>query len=167
MMRIVTQTTIPADSLLQPLLANADFHDAFQAQLHDPALTPVEIYLRASRATPPWVNRLMDLRNRLVRPLGLKAPGRLSDVGGKQAAAYKIGDRIGIFSIFALTDAELLMGIDDSHLDVRVSVLKRDDGHYVLSSVVTIHNCTGRLYMLPVGRIHPFVVRAMMQRADV
>ena len=167
MMRTVVETRTPDDSLLQPILADANFHDAFQAPLNDPTLSPVEIYLRAARATPPWVNRLIDLRNAIVRHLGLKTPGRLSDVGTKPAAAYKIGDRIGIFSIFGLTETELLMGIDDSHLDVRISVLKRDDGHYVLSSVVKINNYIGRLYMLPVGRIHPFVVRAMMRRTEV
>lgn len=166
-MRPVTATTVPAGSLLQPMLASANFHDAFQAPLNDPTLSPVEIYLRASRATPRWVNGLMDMRNAMVRHLGLKTPGRLSDVGDKQAASYKIADRIGIFSIFALTETELLMGIDDSHLDVRISVMKPGDGRYVLSSAVKIHNLLGRLYMLPVGRIHPFVVRAMMRRSAV
>jgi len=149
------------------MLADADFYDAFAAPLRDATLSPVEIFLRAARATPAWVNGLMDLRNAMARSIGLKAPGRLSDVGGKLATDYAVGDRIGIFSILALTATELLMGIDDNHLDVRISVMMPGDGHYVLSSVVTIHNCTGRLYMLPVGRIHPAVVRALMRRAAV
>jgi len=30
-----------------------------------------------------------------------------------------------------------------------------------------VHNLLGRVYMAPVGRIHPFVVRSMMARAEV
>jgi Protein of unknown function (DUF2867) len=60
----------------------------------------------------------------------------------------------------------LLLGIDDKHLDVRVSVFKdgRSAPSYVVSTVVHVHNLLGHLYMVPVGRIHPLVVRAMMRR---
>jgi hypothetical protein len=37
----------------------------------------------------------------------------------------------------------------------------------VVSTVVHVHNWLGRIYMVPVGRIHPFVVRAMMRRTAV
>jgi hypothetical protein len=53
---------------------------------------------------------------------------------------------------------------------VRVSLLKSQRNgvpYYVLSTVVKVHNLLGRLYMAPVGRIHPFVVRSMMARAEV
>jgi hypothetical protein len=88
----------------------------------------------------------------------------------RPADSYQVGDRLGIFSIFGKTEKELLLGIDDSHLDVRVSVLKSECNglpHYVVSTVVKVHNLLGRAYMMPVGRIHPFVVRAMMARAEV
>jgi hypothetical protein len=165
----VTATSVPADSVLQPWLAGAEFYDAYEAPLTVTALSPTEIFLRASRSTPKWVDDLMSIRNRVVRLFGLK------DVGAMKAAtrpdhAYKIGDRLGIFSIFGLTEKELLLGIDDSHLDVRVSVLKSQrDGlpSYVVSTVVHVHNLLGHIYMAPVGRIHPFVVRSMMRRADL
>jgi hypothetical protein len=88
----------------------------------------------------------------------------------RPADTYQVGDRLGIFSIFGKTENELLLGIDDNHLDVRVSLLKSQRNgvpHYVLSTVVKVHNLLGRLYMAPVGRIHPFVVRSMMARAEV
>jgi hypothetical protein len=165
----VTATTVPDDSVLQPWLAGADFCDAYEAQLTCATLSPTEIFLRASRTTPRWVEELMAIRNRVVRLFGLK------DVGAMRTATrppetYQVGDRLGIFSIFGKTEKELLLGIDDSHLDVRVSVLKSQrDGvpHYVLSTVVHVHNLLGRVYMAPVGRIHPFVVRSMMARAEV
>jgi hypothetical protein len=169
MMTQVIATTVPDDSVLQAWLAGADFFDAYEAPLTSAMLSPTEIFLRASRSTPRWVDRLMAIRNRIVRLFGLK------DVGAMKAAtrstdSYQVGDRLGIFSVFGKTENELLLGIDDRHLDVRVSVLKSQrDGlpHYVVSTVVHVHNLLGRIYMAPVGRIHPFVVRSMMARAGV
>ena len=166
----VIETTVPGESALQPSLADADFHDAYEAPLRNGTLTPTEIFLSASRATPRWVGRLMALRNRIVRQLGLKDVGSMDGATDKPAAAYRVGDRLGIFSIFSKTENELLLGIDDRHLDVRVSVLKseRDGLHrYVVSTVVHVHNRLGHVYMAPVGRIHPLVVKSMMRRAVV
>jgi hypothetical protein len=165
----VTETTVPDDSALQPWLAGADFCDAYEAPLITATLSPTEIFLRASSTTPRWVEELMAIRNRIVRLFGLKDVGAMK-TAARPADAYQVGDRLGIFSIFSKTENELLLGIDDSHLDVRVSLLKsKRDGvpYYVLSTVVHVHNLLGRVYMAPVGRIHPFVVRSMMARAEV
>jgi hypothetical protein len=166
----VTKRPIPATSLLHAISMGAYFADSFTAALRDRSLTPAEISLRVSRATPPWAEALMSLRNRVVRLVGLKAVGGLGNVGSKPAATYTVGDRMGIFRIYAQTPDELVMGIDDRHLDVRVSVLKgpdNDPSTYVISTVVVVHNLLGHLYMLPVGRVHPLIVRAMMRRAVV
>lgn len=111
----------------------------------------------------------MAIRNAIVKRLGLKDVGSMRGRINRPADAYRPGDRMGIFDIFALDRHELLLGINDSHLDVRVSVLKdgtTDATHYTVSAVVHVKNWLGRLYMLPVGRIHPRVVHAMMRRAD-
>jgi len=165
----VTETTVPDDSALQSWLAGADFYDAYEAPLATATLSPTEIFLRASHTTPRWVEELMAIRNRIVRLFGLKDVGAMK-VAARAPDSYQVGDRLGIFSIFGKTENELLLGIDDSHLDVRVSVLKSQRNgipHYVLSTVVHVHNLLGRVYMAPVGRIHPFVVRSMMARAEV
>lgn len=168
-MSSVTRTDVPTESALQPMLAEANFYDAYTAPLNEATLTPVEIFLRTAAATPPWVSRLMSIRNRIVRQLGLKDVGAMDNVAGKPADTYRIGDRIGIFSIFGITENELLLGIDDRHLDVRVSILNPRDGskRYTVSTVVRVHNRLGHLYMAPVGRIHPIVVKALMRRALV
>jgi Protein of unknown function (DUF2867) len=168
-MAIVTATEVPEESALRGMLAEADFFDAYRSPLSDPALTPVEIFIRSAKTGPAWAERLMSLRNFIVRQLGLKDVGAMTIADGKPASSYRVGDRLGIFSIFASTENELLLGIDDKHLDVRVSVLKRLAGRqdYVVSSAVKVHNWLGHLYMMPVGRIHPLVVKALMRRAEV
>jgi len=165
----VTATTVPGDSALRPSLADADYYDAYEAPLKTAALSPTEIFLRASRNTPRWVDDLMAIRNRIVRLFGLKDVGAMK-VATRAPDSYQVGDRLGIFSIFGKTEKELLLGIDDRHLNVRVSVLKSERNglpNYVVSTVVHVHNLLGRLYMVPVGRVHPFVARSMMRRAEV
>ena len=165
----ITETRFPLDSLIGRALPRTDFADAWEAPLADPAATPVEIALALFARAPGWVDRAMAARNWVVSWFGLKTPGVLSAVGSKPAADYRVGDRIGIFEIFALSEREALLGIDDSHLDVRVSVLKPDaaPARYVVSTCVVTHNRLGRLYMLPVGIAHPFVVRATMRNGRI
>jgi hypothetical protein len=94
----------------------------------------------------------------------------MDDETRKAVSEYRIGDLLGIFTIMGQTQDELLLGIDDSHLHVRVSVLKpsgQSSLNYVVSTVVHVHNWLGRIYMVPVGRIHPFVVGAMMRQTEM
>ncbi|MDE2578229.1 MAG: DUF2867 domain-containing protein [Hyphomicrobiales bacterium] len=164
---LLQKAQFPLESQLASALHDADFHDAYVTSLHDRRLTPSAIFLKALRATPAWVLGAMDMRNAIVRHLGLKDVGAMR-ADRRAAEDYRVGDRMGIFNIFAADDNELLLGIDDSHLDVRVSVLKPrgDASRYIVSTVVHIHNALGRAYMLPVARIHPLVVRAMMRAAQ-
>jgi hypothetical protein len=166
----VTATEVPEESTLRELLSEAHFHDAYRAALHDASLTPVEIFLCTAKVTPAWVTGLMSLRNLIVRQFGLKDVGAMRDATGKPAGDYRIGDRLGIFSVVGNSEHELLLGIDDRHLDVRVSVFKsrgKESQSYVVSTVVKVHNWLGHFYMWPVGRIHPLVVKALMRRAVI
>jgi hypothetical protein len=166
----VTQIPFPADSQLHPLLARAHYFDAFTAELADPTLTPVEMIVRFGEAFPDWGEGLLSVRNQVVKRLGLRDVGAFRKAVPNPPATVSVGDPVGFFHIVAMDKTELVLGIDDSHLDVRVSVLKRGDGRgasYVLGSVVTIHNLLGRLYMLPVAPMHRLIVRETMRRAGI
>jgi hypothetical protein len=58
----------------------------------------------------------------------------------------------------------VLLGIDQSHLGFRASVLL-ESRRVVLSTVVRVHNRRGRAYSAVVRRLHPLVVRTMLARA--
>ena len=167
----IAASRVPTASLLFAALDRADFHDAYSAPLADPSLSPAEIALRVLGASPAWVERLMALRNWTVRRIGLKDVGTMRSGIDRPVRDLEVGDRLGIFQLFALTEDEILLGIDDRHLDVRVSVRRSVEmatpAAYTVSTAVYIKNWLGRLYMLPVGRIHPLVVRAGMRRASV
>ena len=64
----------------------------------------------------------------------------------------------------ARTDDEVLLGVDQSHLAYRASVLVEPD-RVVLSTVVDLRNRRGAAYFAVVRKVHPFVVRTMLTRA--
>jgi hypothetical protein len=166
-MRSVRTIAFPPESRLVPRLAEASYHDAYEADLSDAALTALQIARAAFRSTPEWVEALVALRDRMVAPLGLKTVGRL---GERLEAGEAPGEPFSIFHIESVDDDELVLAIDDAHLDVRLSFLKRRAGQgatYVIATVVETHNRLGRLYMLPVGRAHKAIVRLMMRGLKV
>jgi hypothetical protein len=156
----------PAECSLYARLGEATFHDAFEADLADASLAPIEIALRFLRATPDWVETLLGIRNRAVSLVGIRDVGALGAVSDKPAGGYKVGDKLSFFDVFAIGETEVLLGADDSHLDVRIAFVKRNvDGRvtYALCSWVRTHNALGRLYMIPVGPMHKLIVKSAMR----
>ena len=126
--------------------------------------------MRVFAATPAWVDGLILLRDRIVSPLGVKAVGRLSTQAGGRSRGLAVGDVLSIFRVFSVDGTELVLGIDDSHLDVCISFLKRTEGpraSYVVGAWVKTHNALGRLYMLPVAPVHRVQVRLMMRGVPI
>lgn len=164
------QCHAPPGSRIAARLAGAHFWDAWAVAIDaDTAAPPpvLELYLATARRTPAWVDACMTLRNRVVRRLGLKDLGRLSDLlAGQHAADYRAGDRVGIFTLIEQTPDEVLLGDSDRHLDVVVSVHRQPGpgaGHATLTVTTVVHlkNRLGRLYMLPVRPMHRLIVKAM------
>jgi hypothetical protein len=165
----VETTSIPAHSRVQALLANASFHDCYRVLLADTDSSALQHFLRAAAHTPPWVERLMQLRNRSVALFGLKNLGALHAVDThKPEASYRPGERVGIFTLRSISTDEVVLGDHDHHLDVAVSVLRlplTPEGQRPLavSTVVKTHNLLGRLYMLPVAPLHRRIVPAVLR----
>jgi len=168
-MSVVVACPVPAGSLIASRMPGAYFHDAWSMNPADPNLCALGQFLRAAQATPAWVNRLMSLRNRVVVRLGLKDLGSLNAFDAdKSVDHYRLGDRIGIFTLLENHPEEVILGDTDRHLEVALSVHKRqssETGRVVLtvSTVVHIHNWLGRLYMLPVAPVHKLIVPSVMQ----
>jgi hypothetical protein len=96
----------------------------------------------------------MSIRNWGCRLFGLKDVGGLSNVPHpSMAGKLKIGDRVGIFTIRALCEKEVLLEIIDTHLDVVLSIYREDGVSPKVKVITTVtnHNTLGRLYMLPVA----------------
>ncbi len=165
-MGAVSVVPLPPESLAAASLPRIDYADAYLAQM--PAgrrYTPDEAVVLVFTTAPAWVKGLLQLRNALVRPFGLK-------IGPHQESARRgpllPGARVGLFRVFDRRPDELLLGEDDRHLDFRVSVLLRDEGEAqwaIVTTVVSFHNALGRAYFAVVRPFHQLIVPALIRRA--
>jgi len=159
----------PVGSKIQQLVPGSYFHDAWSINAVEPGLDPLSQFLRVAEATPAWIDGAMKLRNRLVSPLGIKNLDGLSEINrSKSSSAYKVGERVGIFTLISTSETEVLLGDSDKHLDVVVSVHRRQLDQAVqavvtITTVVNVHNWLGRLYMVPVRPAHRLIARAMIR----
>ena len=161
---------VPPGSAINALLPGAYFHDCYVISVPDTTPAALNYFLTALANTPPWVNSLMALRNKIVRFVGLKDLGGLGELSpSKPASAYAPGDRVGIFTLISNSPNEALLGDRDKHLDVMLSVYRHPDGPDGLPSVsvttvVHTHNLLGRIYMLPVTPLHRLIAPAVLRR---
>jgi hypothetical protein len=164
----VVPTTIPLDSSVHPLHAEADYWDAYQVVTAEEFPTALHAYLAVMAQTPAWVDACMTVRNAAVRPFGLKDVDRLDSVpSSSRAGTMRPGERVGISTIRSLCEREAVLEILDSHLDVVLSVYKHggEPARVTVSTLVFQHNWLGRLYMLPVAPIHRIIVRSTLSKA--
>jgi len=152
------------------LAVSSDFQDSWSIQAAYPELDPLDQFLRVVSSTPGWIDFLMNQRNRIAGLFGLKDLGALSEIdSSKSSSSYMIGDRVGIFTLIEQHQQEVLLGDDDRHLNVVVSVHKAVDaiGHtfVTVSTMVYIKNWVGRLYMLPVAPAHHIIIQKMTKIA--
>lgn len=163
-------SNVPTESTINARLPGAFFYDCYAIAVPDTSRTALGHFLTAVANTPPWVNRLMTLRNRLVRLVGLKDLGGLGGFDpSKPESAYAPGDRVGIFTLISNTDNETLLGDSDRHLDVVLSVFKHPPcangiPSISITTVVHVHNLLGWVYMLPVTPLHKLIAPAVLNR---
>jgi hypothetical protein len=164
-MNIQTQP-IPQNSEIAQFAKTANFADCYTAPNPWPERSAIDLFIQTVGNTPAWVNALMHLRNRIVSLLGLKNLGTLDEV--KPGHTYRPGDRVGIFTLIYSSEAEVILGDLDKHLEVRLSVLKTQssDGaaQLCVSTAVHEHNALGKIYMFFVGPMHKIIVPAVLRR---
>ncbi|MDF2910456.1 MAG: hypothetical protein K0Q56_1337 [Sporolactobacillus laevolacticus] len=160
---IVEKVSVPEYSLVNQSFPQINYSDSYRVILPGESIQDVASVTRLFlTAVPPWVSRLMKIRDRLVSLVGLKT----SDQSERQNITLQKGSSIGIFRVMDHTSHELLLGENDRHLDFRVSILM-DEVHelkYVtISTVVFFHNRLGRLYFFVIKRFHKAIVSAMLK----
>ena len=164
----VEHIPVPHNSMIHHEIQGASFYDCHRISLGTSDAPALALYLKTMGKTPAWVDRLMGLRNTVVQWVGLKDLGALSKIDpSRPLNSYVVGDRIGIFTLLAVSDQEVILGDSDKHLDVKVSVLKQSEGdkhHMAVSTIVHVHNTLGRIYMFFVGPAHKIIAPAVVAR---
>jgi hypothetical protein len=113
---------------------------------------------------PAWADRLMWLRDRIVTVFGLQRSEKVAATG--PAGPLRSGARLGIFTVMARSEDEVMFGADDKHLDFRASLLLQRDGATetaILATVVRYNNVLGRAYFFFVRPFHKLIIGSMLR----
>jgi hypothetical protein len=138
----VKACAVPEESALWRDSAAGDFTDCYCVRAALPARRAAE----EVAAFPRLAAGLLAIRNALVRPFGL------------QTGPAGEGDHVGVFPVLQDGPDELIAGLDDRHLNFKISVLTRS-GDVFLSTWVRPHNLGGRAYLALVMPFHILIVR--------
>lgn len=143
------------------VLAGAQFADAYRVTVSDAKLDARSAAERIFSRSPRWVKILLDLRNAIVAPLGLKTS---ADDEAKAAGM------VGMFPVLSETPGQLIAGFNDHHLDFRivVDVSPLDgcrDQEVTATTLVLTHNLLGRAYLTAIMPFHRLITRSLLGAA--
>jgi hypothetical protein len=159
---------LPRGSRLSSRQTEAYYCESYEAPLRRPDLKMHEIYLAILGHLPWWARALIVVRNFIVSFFGLHTEPAANVWKPKVKDCYTPGDRIVRFNLYTLDDNEIVAGIDDKHLDFRVSVMHvTENGAHkvVVSTLIFTHNLLGKIYLLFVLPLHRFGMRRLLAQA--
>jgi hypothetical protein len=164
----VVECDVPSGSMLsRELIERAYFRDSYRAPLSRRELGIVDIFFGIFAHHPLWMKLLLIVRNKVASLAGLDAPTASEILHLEIKDRYGVGEKIGVWPIFSLSENEVVAGRNNKHMDFRLSVLKVTDGDksVVVSTICTVHNLFGKLYLFFVVPFHKYGVRKLMASA--
>jgi len=146
------KTHLPSQAGVFQIHQSNDFLDCYACQ------SDLSLIKAASLAmhVPAWTQSLLQLRNMLVAPLGLKNTQDFAEQPSEASPSLQ-------FPITYQTETELQYGYDDRHLNFRITVLK-EEGQIFLSTWVHTHNFFGNAYLTTIMPFHTAIMRAAIRR---
>ncbi|WP_430472984.1 DUF2867 domain-containing protein [Thalassospira lucentensis] len=151
--------TTSSVKLPHPALPDADWVDSFTITSPQTGITPDIAARKIMESRPGWVVRLMQFRDMVVRPFGLK-----SGVPDPQNA-----DVIGIFPVIARAKNSITLGLDDRHIDFRliIEIEETANNQTKIQAITAVkrHNMFGRAYLATITPFHNRIVPAMLNAA--
>lgn len=160
---------IPKDSALCcSMVEAAYFYDSYRAPLARRDLGIVDVFFALFGHAPLYVKLLLISRNVIAKLAGLEVPTVAEILNAEVRSTYVVGDRIGPWPIFSISQNEIVAGRDNKHLDFRLSVLKctdDDTANVTVSTVCTVHNLAGKVYLFFIAPFHRFGVKNLISRA--
>jgi hypothetical protein len=165
----VVECDAPLQSVLdRHVVEAAYFRDSYRAPLSCPHAKVTDIFQAIFAHHPTWMKIGLMTRNRIVRLFGLETVSDAEILNFMPRSSYRVGDRIGVWPIFALTENELVAGRDNKHLDFRLSVLRvmeNETASVVVTTICTVHNLFGKLYLFFVAPFHKWGVKLIISNA--
>lgn len=130
-------------------------------------MTAYEAYKMMTSYQPKWLDRLFRIRDYLGKNIGIQP---INGFANLEEGKPDIGRKVHFFTIIEKKTDTLTLVVRDFHLDVCVSIriIETDDFKdklYIITSVKN-HNFWGKLYMLPVSIIHPYIVKKLFKNIN-
>ena len=126
-------------------------------------ISAYDSYRIMTQSQPKWLKILFKMRDLLGRMVGIR-----TIKGFEQLSKIipNVGDTVHFFNVMELEKDKLTLIIRDHHLDVCLHLYLVNDNEkqnklYVITSVKN-HNLIGKLYMVPVSILHPFIVNRLL-----
>ncbi len=139
------------------VLPGAQFADSYALTVHGLSLDAVSATKRAMGRTPGWIAWLMAVRNLAVKPFRLKT---------ELDRTVRPCKTIGWFPVIGQSASEVVLGLDDRHLDFRILIEVTDLGtgkqEITASTAVKTHNLIGKVYLAIVKPFHRIIVPVML-----
>ncbi len=142
---------VPAGSLVEHSFPAVDYADAYRARLPADREQDLESVTRAFLVSlfPCWQRQWakQSRRNQVQDAL--------------QTFAFQTGTSLGGWKVYRRAANEIVMGMDESHLNFRVSILldRQNGSRWVtVSTVVHYNNWKGTAYFVPVRVGHQIIV---------
>ena len=163
----VKKCDFPDDSKIVNESIAAHFNDSYSVITVNNELDPLHIYLLMVNNTPVWINSLLSIRNKIVKLLGLKDVGQLGEVDYiNHSDADELTDaKLDIFTIESFSENEMILTLNDRHLNIKMSILKRkhtDETEVIVSTIVNFNNKLGKVYMFIISPFHRLVMMRLM-----
>ena len=165
----VVECEVPSCSMLngEPM-QHAYFRDSYRMPLRRRELGIIDIFFAIFAHHPRWMKLLLIARNKVASLAGLDAPTASEILHAEIKDRYVVGEKIGVWQIFWLSENEIVAGRNNKHMDFRLSVLKVPDGDrtsVVVSTICSVHNLSGKLYLFFIIPFHRYGVRKLMANA--
>lgn len=165
----IVECEVPSSSTLDGrVVESAYFRDAYRAPVRHADASLVDIFFSVFGHQPWWMKMVLIARNQLAGLGGLEVPTVSDILNPVIKSSYAVGDKIGPWPIFALSDTELVAGRNNRHLDFRLSVLKEAGEHVdsvVIATICTVHNLAGKIYLFFIVPFHRWGVKRLMAKA--
>ena len=139
-------TAIPAVACAdaERILPGHQFADAYKVPAPRGVDAIAATHMAFARGGPWWIRALTGLRNRLGRIVGLK-PAPASG-----------------FPVIRQAPDEVVLGLDDKHLDFRI-VVTVAAGFATVTTLVRWHNAWGRAYLAAIMPFHRVIAARMIE----
>jgi hypothetical protein len=159
-MKKVIEEKIELTDEQKKMLSKIDFVDTFSTTNHINNIE--EITNLVFNTTPKWINSLFAIRNKIASLFGLK-----TEMPNDYNENYKVGGYVKFFKVFSISDNEVILGADDSHLNFRAVINndKSDSYNIKVITLVEYNNLKGKIYMGIIKPFHRQIVKRMVKNA--